>query len=166
MTSRRSSGSIRAESAVEPTRSENITVTCRRSAVSWVSGPVAATGVGEGASGGATRAAIASSSFLRCPNDADADVLEIVVCQPAQQLAVDVVGAENLGILGETDRAEPTVDIQIRSPRFLSPGVLEKVELLAPTVIPRDFAATWDSSCGRQPLDSSIATPSPDTRPI
>ena len=34
MTSRRSSGSIRADSAVEPTRSENITVTWRRSAVS------------------------------------------------------------------------------------------------------------------------------------
>ena len=32
MTSRRSSGSMRAESAVEPTRSENITVTWRRSA--------------------------------------------------------------------------------------------------------------------------------------
>src|SRR6266404_5293442 len=32
----------------------------------------------------------------------DADVLEIVVCQPAEQLAVNVVGAENLGILGET----------------------------------------------------------------
>ena len=31
MTSRRSSGSIRAETAVEPTRSENMTVTCRRS---------------------------------------------------------------------------------------------------------------------------------------
>src|SRR6478609_10268361 len=35
MTSRRSSGSRRADRAVEPTRSENITVTCRRSAVSW-----------------------------------------------------------------------------------------------------------------------------------
>ena len=34
MTSRRSSGSMRAASAVEPTRSENITVTWRRSAVS------------------------------------------------------------------------------------------------------------------------------------
>src|SRR5262249_24860051 len=32
MTSRRSSGSMRADSAVEPTRSENITVTWRRSA--------------------------------------------------------------------------------------------------------------------------------------
>ena len=36
MTSRRSSGSMRAESAVEPTKSENITVTWRRSAVSGV----------------------------------------------------------------------------------------------------------------------------------
>src|SRR5262252_2397778 len=34
MTSRRSSGSIRADSAVEPTKSENITVTWRRSPVS------------------------------------------------------------------------------------------------------------------------------------
>ena len=34
MTSRKSSGSMRAESAVEPTRSENITVTWRRSAAS------------------------------------------------------------------------------------------------------------------------------------
>jgi hypothetical protein len=43
----------------------------------------------------------------------NADVLEIVVRQPAQQLTVDVVGAEQLGILGETDPAEPTVDVQV-----------------------------------------------------
>jgi hypothetical protein len=42
----------------------------RRSAVSWVFGSVAATGIGEGVSGAATGAAIASSSFLRWPNDA------------------------------------------------------------------------------------------------
>ena len=35
MTSRKSSGSMRADSAVEPTKSENITVTWRRSALSW-----------------------------------------------------------------------------------------------------------------------------------
>ena len=35
----------------------------------------------------------------------DADVLEIFVGQPAQQLAVDVVGAEHLGILSEADPA-------------------------------------------------------------
>ena len=44
MTSRRSSGSMRAESAVEPTRSENITVTWRRSAVSWDFGSVTGAG--------------------------------------------------------------------------------------------------------------------------
>ena len=56
----------------------------------------------------------------------DGDVLEVVVCQPAQQLAVDVVGAEHLGILGEADPAEPTVDIQVQSPGLLSVAVFEK----------------------------------------
>jgi hypothetical protein len=54
---------------------------------------------------------------MRWPSD---DVLEIIVCQPAEQLVVDVVGAENLGILGETDPAEPTVDVQVQPP----PGLL------------------------------------------
>ena len=40
MTSRKSSGSIRADSAVDPTKSENITVTWRRSAVSVFSDEV------------------------------------------------------------------------------------------------------------------------------
>ena len=52
----------------------------------------------------------------------DADVLEIVVGQPAQQLDVDVVGAEHLGILGEADPAEPTVDVQVQSPRAVVSG--------------------------------------------
>ena len=56
----------------------------------------------------------------------DADVLEIVVGQPAQQLAVDVVGAENLGILGEADPAEPTVDVRVQSPGLLSAAVFGK----------------------------------------
>ena len=56
----------------------------------------------------------------------DADVLEIVVGQPAQQLDVDVVGAKHLGILGETDPAEPTVDVQVQSPGLLSAAVFEK----------------------------------------
>ena len=46
----------------------------------------------------------------------DADVLEIVVGQLAQQLDVDVVSAEHLGILGEADPAEPTVDVHVQSP--------------------------------------------------
>ena len=56
----------------------------------------------------------------------DADVLEIVVGQLAQQLDVDVVGAKHLGILGETDPAEPTVDVQVQSPGLLSAAVFEK----------------------------------------
>src|SRR5262249_34934142 len=52
------------------TRSANITVTWRRSAVSWVFGSVTATGIEEGASGAAVRAAIAFTSFLRWPSDA------------------------------------------------------------------------------------------------
>ena len=56
----------------------------------------------------------------------DANILEIVVGQPAQQLAVDVVGAECLGILGETDPAEPTVDVQVQSLRLLSAAVFKK----------------------------------------
>ena len=69
MTSRRSSGSMGAESAVEPTRSENITVTWRRSARS--SG--CALGVLVASTGGALplaslrRAAMASRSLRRCP---------------------------------------------------------------------------------------------------
>src|SRR5271167_4676773 len=61
MISRRSSGSNRVESAVEPTRSQNITVSCRRSAV-W------ATAAGTGAASTSLRnAAIAASSFRRWP---------------------------------------------------------------------------------------------------
>src|SRR6476660_7715617 len=70
----------------------------------------------------------------------DADVLEIVVCQPAEQLAVDVVGAENLGILGETDPAEPAVDVQVQ-PHLGScqRQFFINVDEMAPTVIPRGF---------------------------
>ena len=46
----------------------------------------------------------------------DADLLEIVVGQLAQQLDGDVVNAEHLGILGEADPAKPTVDVHVQSP--------------------------------------------------
>ena len=55
----------------------------------------------------------------------DADLLEIVVGQPAQQLDVDVIGAKHLGILGEADPAEPTIDVQVQSPGLLSAAVFE-----------------------------------------
>jgi hypothetical protein len=70
ISSQRSSGSMRAESAVEPTKSENITVTWRRSAAVSLDGNAGA--VKEGSEGaGAVFAlvssAIASKSFLRWP---------------------------------------------------------------------------------------------------
>ena len=70
MTSRRSSGSKRAESAVEPTRSQNITVSCRRSA-----SPFGARVTGVSASSpdasvaGTPKAAMASSSLRRWPTE-------------------------------------------------------------------------------------------------
>jgi hypothetical protein len=80
----------------------------------------------------------------------DADVLEIVICQPAEQLAVDVVGAENLSPhLGSCQRQ-----------------FSKKVESLAPTVIPRGFLNQLGFAMWTPPLDRSIAAPSSDTRPI
>jgi hypothetical protein len=61
---RKSSGSMRADSAVEPTKSENITVTCRRSAVSWgFSSTVAGC-----AAAGLPSSWIAASIIRRCPS--------------------------------------------------------------------------------------------------
>ena len=69
----------------------------------------------------------------------DANFLEIVTGQPAQQFAVDVVGTEQLGILGETDPAEPTVDVQDHAHGLCQRQSLKRVGLLAPTVIPKGF---------------------------
>ncbi len=74
----------------------------------------------------AERAVRAGLELVGAVSGRDADVLEIVVGQPAQHLAVDVVGAEHLGILGETDPSEPTVDVQVQSPRLLSAAVFKK----------------------------------------
>ena len=83
MTSRRSSGSSRAESAVEPARSQNSTVTCRRSAEPasrseadcGTDGPMVGEGLGAGIAAapeanGARSAAAAASSLRRCPTAA------------------------------------------------------------------------------------------------
>ena len=62
----------------------------------------------------------------------DADVLEIVVGQPAQQFDVDLIGAEYLRILGEADPAKPTVDVQVQSPRPCQRQFLKRVESWRP----------------------------------
>ena len=65
ITSRRSSGSMRADRAVEPTKSENITVTWRRSAVSCAFGSMLAAGSGAAL---VVSAVIAASIFRRGPS--------------------------------------------------------------------------------------------------
>src|SRR5262249_7260935 len=73
MTSRRSSGSIRAERAVEPTMSENITVTWRRSAAVSLVGAGTVEDISEGVGSGFVperKPTIASSSLRRSPTAA------------------------------------------------------------------------------------------------
>ena len=83
MTSRRSSGSMRAESAVEPTRSENITVTWRRSARSS-GGALGATGRGRCVNGWRLAARIATQSsdgieqLTPVPECGDAKLLQVL----------------------------------------------------------------------------------------
>ena len=64
---------MRADMAVEPTKSENITVTWRRSAVSCgrgLAGMTAATATSGSLFSMSLRSAMARSSLRRCPSDA------------------------------------------------------------------------------------------------
>ena len=62
----------------------------------------------------------------------DADVLEIVAGQPAQKLAVNIVGSKNLGILGETDPAEPPSTSKFSPMGSCLPQFLKTVESWRP----------------------------------
>src|SRR5215470_3320173 len=110
MISRRSSGSIRAESAVEPTKSENITVTWRRSAASTggargysirrgprrlCTGTKRSTGVQE-----------LESSAKR-----NTDLAEMILRQIVQNRIVDGVLAECRLILFEAKAPQPTSEV-------------------------------------------------------
>ena len=77
MTSRKSSGSMRAESAVEPTRSENITVTWRRSAASWDAGSAA---VAHGRRRGRAKFADRAQQLPAITED-DAEVFQVLIGQ-------------------------------------------------------------------------------------
>ena len=103
-----------------------MTVTWRRSAVSWVFGLSCGDGYRGGSFGRRNERRDRLQQLLAMAQRHDADVLEVVVGQPAQLLDVDVVGAKHLRILGEADPAEPTVDVQFQSPRALSEAVFEK----------------------------------------
>ena len=105
MTSRRSSGSMRVDSAVEPTKSENITVTWRRSAVSRAFGSAPAAGsVVTGVA--PPRLADGREHFPPMPKQ-DADVLEILIGQMAQYRDINFVLGKALRVLGHAELFEP-----------------------------------------------------------
>ena len=113
MISRKSSGSIRPESAVEPTRSENITVTCRRSARSSVDA-LGGCGGGRCASRGRLGARIDTQrgdgveQLEAMPNCCDAKLLQRLVRQARKNRLVYLVLAECGLILSETKSPQPT----------------------------------------------------------
>src|SRR5262249_7484732 len=104
MTSRKSSGSSRAESSVELTRSQNITVSCRRSASAAAGGSRgAAITVAAGGGGPAARAAGGGVRARRGQADAD----QVVGRQRGQSLAIDIIVAECRRVSFEPLPAQP-----------------------------------------------------------
>ena len=107
---RRSSGSIRVESAVDPTRSANITVTCRRSAVSLAVMSVA------GRASGGFRARVGAQGgdgveqLAAVPDNIYAKILQVLRCQVRQDRVIDRVLAECNLILSEAKAPQPTSD--------------------------------------------------------
>jgi hypothetical protein len=63
----------------------------------------------------------------------------VLIGEIAKHVGIDRIVAKRLRVLLETDPAEPTVDVQVQPSGFLSAAVFEKVESLAPVVIPRGF---------------------------
>ena len=76
--------------------------------------------------GALPNSAIASQKFAAVAQRRYAHLFQILIGQLAQDDEIDIVGAEHLGILGETDPAEPTVDVQVQSPGLLSAAVFEE----------------------------------------
>src|SRR6201986_4343913 len=100
MTSRSSSGSIRVESAVEPTRSANMTVTCRRSAVS-----------GSEASSASCRSERAADAFA-----GNADIFQVLGRQARQQRFVDIVFTKCRFVLLQAEAQQPAAKIHDACP--------------------------------------------------
>jgi hypothetical protein len=103
-------GSSRADSAVDPTRSQNITVSCRRSASAGAStsrdAAVKTAAVpfsAERSNGGKELAPMADRGY------ADAD--QVVGRQLRQHLGVDIVVAERLLVLFEPQAVQPGCDV-------------------------------------------------------
>lgn len=91
----------------------------------------------------------------------DAHVLEVLGGQPGQERGVDVVGAEELGVLAEADLAEPPVDIQRRL--LLSSAAASVGGLARPASPARAFRAALLHIMPRRPVGGphNMAPPRP-----
>ena len=113
---------MRAESAVEPTKSENITVTWRRSARSS-GGALGALDVVAASTEGALplaslrRAAMASSSFTPVPECCDAKLLEVLVRQARENRLVYLILAECRLVLPEAQAPQPDHNVHDGAPQ-------------------------------------------------
>jgi hypothetical protein len=108
MISRRSSGSNRAESDVDPTSSENITVTCRRSAALWLPQQRRIPGWRAYFSAeGSDRV----EQLTAMPYKLDPEVLQVLRRQARQDRLIDLVVAEVRLILFEAEPPQPTSDV-------------------------------------------------------
>ena len=111
---------MRADSAVEPTKSENITVTWRRSARSS-GGALGPLGVVVGALGDPAAlvsprsAAMASNSFTRCPIEATPSSFS-VVRQARKNRHVYLVLAECRLVLAEAQAPQPDHNVHDGAP--------------------------------------------------
>src|SRR5271169_6106917 len=111
MIARTSSGSSRAEIAVEPTRSQNITVSWRRSAAS---GFGAGSAAGRSAAGRpADSSRIARNSFLPSIAEDDAEFLQVLVGEFGKHREIDAIFSEALGVIGHAEPFELGRDLAV-----------------------------------------------------
>ena len=104
---------MRAESAVEPTRSENITVTWRRSAVSWAFGSVRR--LARLLTEPRCQARRSPQHFPPMP-EKDADLLEVLISQIAKDRDINAIFGKALRVLGHAELFEPICNLLHRGP--------------------------------------------------
>ena len=152
---------MRAESAVEPTKSENITVTWRRSARSS-GGALGALDVVAASTEGALplaslrRAAMASSSFTAVPERRDAKLLQVLVRQARKDRLVYLILAECRLVLPEAQAPQPDHNVHDgahnqgwrASSAWGSEGVQGGVGVLGASQSPLRSYGPWRSFCG------------------
>jgi hypothetical protein len=115
MTSRKSSGSSRAASAVESTRSQNITVSCRRLGHSGRRSIGSAGSLGPERGDGIKQSPAMSDQI-------DVEILQIVGGQAGQQARIDLICAERRLVLRKPETAEPCRNVHARLPDAANAG--------------------------------------------